>query len=309
MVWHVHNKYHGDNVFDQFGSLPHPMQKYVMPLIASKEGHLVPVGTAFSINHHGLLMTAGHVLSAAEQQGILVQGVDGKTKREYGLYALWVNDEQNEEGYSIGGLIPVQTVYIHKALDIGLCWLESWNYNGKPLIYPGMALDITPPSIGSHVCGFGYHAMKVKSQGDIDSSRSDVEYAQETVITTGSVMEAHQQYRDSAMLSFPCFRVDARFDHGMSGGPIINESGRVCGVICDAFDAADPEYISYGSLIWPALGMSVDIRFVADSPVARLQFLELVKRRIIRCEGPLDKLIVGQDFLSFPDIGAAPVQS
>ena len=34
------------------------------------------------------------------------------------------------------------------------------------------------------------------------------------------------------MLPFPCYHVGARFDAGMSGGPVFDEYGSLCGLVC-----------------------------------------------------------------------------
>ena len=61
--------------------------------------------------------------------------------------------------------------------------------------------------------------------------------------------------RDSAMLSFPCYEVNARFDHGMSGGIIVDESGALCGLICCSLPAGNPEdyAVSRVKTLWPML--------------------------------------------------------
>jgi hypothetical protein len=82
-----------------------------------------------------------------------------------------------------------------------------------------------------------------------------INYAQQTAISSGSILEVHPLYRDRGLLSFPCFRTDAVFNHGMSGGPIFDEAGNVIGVVCSG--ETDSSY-SYGSLIWPIFGAQID---------------------------------------------------
>jgi hypothetical protein len=38
------------------------------------------------------------------------------------------------------------------------------------------------------------------------------------------------------MLNFPCFEVHAKFAHGMSGGIVVDEDGRLCGLVCAGID-------------------------------------------------------------------------
>ena len=57
------------------------------------------------------------------------------------------------------------------------------------------------------------------------------------------------------MLSFPCYEVNARFDHGMSGGIVVDESGALCGLICCSLPACNPEdyAVSRVKTLWPML--------------------------------------------------------
>lgn len=89
--------------------------------------------------------------------------------------------------------------------------------------------------------------------------------------------------RDSARLPFPCFHTNARFDHGMSGGPIINERGDVRGVVCSSFPLVEdnPEYISYGSLIWPALGTSIEVAMSEGARPEMLLVYDLIERGFV----------------------------
>jgi hypothetical protein len=57
------------------------------------------------------------------------------------------------------------------------------------------------------------------------------------------------------MLSFPCYEVNARFDHGMSGGLVVDESGALCGLICASLPGRTPEEeaVSHVTTLWPML--------------------------------------------------------
>jgi hypothetical protein len=62
------------------------------------------------------------------------------------------------------------------------------------------------------------------------------------------------------MLPFPCFEVEARFDGGMSSGPVFDETGAVCGIICSGIDGAHESGapVSYVTTIWPIFGMIIN---------------------------------------------------
>ena len=56
-----------------------------------------------------------------------------------------------------------------------------------------------------------------------------------------------RQGRDRLILPTACFETSARFDPGMSGGPVSDEEGAVCGVIASGvdYDSGDPGFTSY----------------------------------------------------------------
>ena len=72
--------------------------------------------------------------------------------------------------------------------------------------------------------------------------------------SSGIVTQVFEEYRDTSFLHFPCFEIDARFDGGMSGGPVFNSVGHCCGVVCASLPLPDGEHVSYASTLWPALG-------------------------------------------------------
>ena len=71
----------------------------------------------------------------------------------------------------------------------------------------------------------------------------------------GEVKRIYSTRRDSAMLSFPCYEVNARFDPGMSGGIVVDGSGALCGLICSSLPGDSPEEqaISHVTTLWPML--------------------------------------------------------
>ena len=61
------------------------------------------------------------------------------------------------------------------------------------------------------------------------------------------------------MLKFPCFETNARFDHGMSGGPVLDDQGHVCGIIGTGLspEVEGVEHYSHASTLWPVMGTMV----------------------------------------------------
>jgi hypothetical protein len=165
-------------------------------------------------------------------------------------------------------------------IDITGLVLEPAGGSLPAAIYP--RFNLVPPKEGEQVFAAG-HANTTWQP----TANAMYHVALDLALTSGSAREVHHKYRDRATITFPCFRTDARFDAGMSGGPVFNADGQVCGVICSSFPPAEPEeeHASYVSLIWPAFGLRLceakpafasSSTFVLDEAIAgRLQVLNL----------------------------------
>ena len=65
----------------------------------------------------------------------------------------------------------------------------------------------------------------------------------------------------------------------MSGGPVFNEAGLLCGLVTTGMATEDEPPISYVALIWPALGTLID--FGVAGATELLSFHELGKRGVV----------------------------
>jgi len=146
-------------------------------------------------------------------------------------------------------------------------------------------IDLAPPAIGSRIFGFGFHSSKGKVSID-GNGRMKLDIWGEPATTVGEIRDVHLQHRDTYHLNYPCFQVNARFDGGMSGGPIFSDSGKLCGIIGTNFSLHehDQESISYGITLWPIMATPLDIDICTGLPCERYCLIELAKRGIIHVE-------------------------
>ena len=256
-------------ISDNFSPLPefgHRIQQCVMTLITIADGRVIPVGTGFTIAADGLMMTAVYVIEEAIKRVASGKNVDGTIEHHLEFYALYLTAKTHGENneLTLGGLLPIHKVWYSHELDIGYCWLTCLIIDDEPLRFPILRLSTGLPKVDENILGFGYHSMKGTIIGKDKDGKILIDYNQDTAFTKGTIVEIFPIKRDSAVLPFPCFHTNARLERGMSGGPIINEDGDVCEVICSSFPLVEknPEYISYASLIWPALGTSKEISYV-----------------------------------------------
>lgn len=113
-----------------------------------------------------------------------------------------------------------------------------------------------PPAVGEVVAAFGYHSSVTKTTRNPDGSYH-LDLNDEGATTTGVVEEILPNGQPSGRFNFPCYRVAARFDAGMSGGPVFDEPGRLCGIISGTYGMPEGRPLSYVTTLWPMLRMRI----------------------------------------------------
>jgi len=273
---------------------PSPIEQSVLPVFTRVADQLVPLGTAFMIAPNGLMMTARHVVEAALATKTHRSRDDGTFYDHYELYVLYLTGELSDNPDAVnGGFLSVVRVWCSDNTDIGFCWLQTLLKNDEPVSYPTMRLSPGLPRVGEKILGVGYHKMNTTVAG-VFCCKTVVDYSQDFAHASGSVITVHRERRDVGMLNFPCFHTDAQFEPGMSGGPIFDERGYVCGVICSSMPPIenDPRYISYGSLLWIALGSSIEIASPIEERPENVTIYDLVSRGYIRTDESIGDVTV-----------------
>lgn len=269
----------------EFGS---PIQQTVMPLVTLVDGQIISVGTGFMIQADGLMLTARHVIDYALTHRTRFLNDSGEWKDSFELYAFYLTNqphEDNKEKFN-GGLWPIDFVWPTEMLDIGYCWLRKATVNEKPLTFRPVVLSFRIPKAGDQIGGFGYYAGK-GSYKIIEGEQPKGEYSHETAITKGIIKDVFPVKREEGLLKFPCFQTDAQFNPGMSGGPVFNEKGHVCGLICSSMPPTedDPNYVSHASLLWPILGTFVEVCLDQSGKTRLVSINEIIQRNLISTDG------------------------
>ncbi len=232
-----------------------PITQIAMPLVAERDADLVVGGTAVFVGPR-LAVTAMHVIDEFRSRLDGHAGV-GDHETSFGITAMMMFDDGKT-----GMLWSVRKVFGHAASDIALLALEPSSPvpSGQTLGSP--RVDLLPPRVGERISAFGYARTAARWSGGA------VEFEHDPCTAIGEVTEVHEERRDARMLPFPCFAVNARFDGGMSGGPVFNDDGYLCGIVCSsiASNAPDEDHTSYVSSLWPLLGMPVAVPLDAHAP-------------------------------------------
>ena len=278
--------------FDPVPEFGARIQQAVMPILGIVDAQLIPYGTGFMVAANGLMMTAKHVIQQAWSQRMRKFNEQDRFYDHCELYALYVTSERHadDETKHVGGLWPIDKAWFSQELDVAYCWLRSATRNSEPIRFPIFRLSPGIPKLGERVIGFGYYKME---GSELEGLLGEVlgSYSQMTAHSAGKIVQVFPEKRDSGMLDFPCFHTDTRFDPGMSGGPVCNESGYVCGVICSSMPKVedDPRHVSYASLIWPAMGIQVDVAIDGGKPEKRLVY-ELVTKGFVGTDDTINNL-------------------
>ena len=240
-----------------------------MPIVHFVNGTPNPLGTCFVISNSGLAITARHVIDEAFSKYFSAGNPNVDIPPEEALHAIYASNTLDPTtGHFIGGPLPVLKIWSNSGMDIAILQLgvPINTETGENLYLPTVKLSPGVPKVGQHIFGLGYHSMQWAA------ATNGFNVDQRLSASRGKVEEIYFPRRDSVFMSFPCFQTTARFDGGMSGGPIISESGQVCGVICSSMktDESDGTFTSYGSLISSAL---VLVTFGKDASGEREMFL------------------------------------
>lgn len=194
---------------------------------------LIFVGTAFCIASRGLWVTARHNLEGRKGADEYLENIPGSY-----VAILWVGSGVGEDVPELlGGVVPVRFMVRHPASGSDLALLGASRPN---LEFPPLQLTARLPTEDVPILGFGYPSYEVR----LDESR--IIHADNNIhASSGKVLQLFEVGRETftdldgnftGKLPTVCFETSARFDGGMSGGPVLGPTGAVCGVISSGFD-------------------------------------------------------------------------
>ncbi len=120
-----------------------------------------------------------------------------------------------------------------------------------------VGISVCPPEVGDRVVCVGFHSSTASMH---PADEFEIAWDDRVATTTGEVTEVFRDRRDLSRLPFPCFETDMRIDGGMSGGPVFDSAGRLCGIATSSFPPAseDERHASYCATLWPLLGALVN---------------------------------------------------
>jgi hypothetical protein len=236
----------------------------LMPILigVGRYGELRCYGSCFIAWGH-MAITAKHVIEDLFRTDPNI--LRGKPS-EYEYWVVQVKWHQNGHEYVVWTIDSIGT---SPHSDIAIVWLRALNDTAakyqRDQEWKAPVITFDPPPIGAEVKAFGLHTVRFEGSrvGD-DGKLQHLQLNFERSISAGLVKRHYWEGRDRGLYSFPCFEVDARFEHGMSGGLVINDDSQVCGIVCGSLPAAEAhqEHISYVTMLWPMMAIPIDARLV-----------------------------------------------
>jgi hypothetical protein len=203
------------------------------------------IGTATTLAGN-LLITAKHVLTAITDAQL---SRDGRTQINAHVaavqvfpgprYIIWDVVDGIADPVADLALLRLGTTPGRSDPDIPIVWRQ-------PRINPFC------PGLGEAIAAFGYKSSSIAVSKNA-AGGNHIDLNDDAMISTGVVREIFEMRRDR-LLPFPCYQVSARFAAGMSGGPVFDETGSLCGLVCSNIEGShlDGEPVSYATTLWPA---------------------------------------------------------
>lgn len=262
----------------------HYFSELVVRLIAiDQNGDIHFFGTAFIFQPY-LALTAKHVI---EEYFKLDLNIYRGEKISFNFWAIQIVWEGSEHNYVVW---EVQFVSLSGHSDLAILKLYPYCENAaKHTRWGTVPCTLIPPEVGDSVIGFGLHSMSFEgSRVNAEGKVEHIEMKAKASSSRGVVRAVYPQYRDRGMLPFPCFEVDAQFEHGMSGGLVINGSSEVCGIVCSSFPKTEehPTPSSYVATLWPMMAMKIDFSLFRKAPISGKQYLlELARHGVFTPTG------------------------
>jgi len=231
-----------------------------------------------------MAITAKHVVEQLLKQD---PGIASRRQAKYEYWLAQVIWEGNEHNYVVW---TIDSIGLSAHSDIAIIWLRPLDGNaGRYKKWKTVPLTFDPPPIGATVRAFGLHGVRFDgSRVNSDGKFEHIELKFDRSVSTGSVRQPYWAGRDRAMYNFPCFEVDAKFEHGMSGGLVITDDSHVCGIVCGSLPAmsSDEPHVSYVTMLCPMMAIPVDAKLVPEGDgVSRYHLQHLSEKGIFTPTG------------------------
>jgi len=232
-------------------------------------------GTGFFIAP-GLVITAKHVMEDYWKRyhyGLPFPKRKVEKETNFNVRGLQFYDNGTRRG-----LWYSEVMWVSDFTDVAFLFFKPENEDAKDyrceIIYE---LTMYAPKHREKVVSFGYPDTEVNLIQRTPALKFDCR--PRFTRSIGEVLNVHERYFKRGYVEFPSIETNARFDHGMSGGPVFNIAGQICGVVSAG---SGPTYVA---LLWPAMLTRLDIDLETGTPTEPYLVCDLLDNGSIRQVG------------------------
>jgi Trypsin-like peptidase domain len=229
------------------------VHEFVSPLIAVRHGREEFVGgTAFLIGP-GFALTAWHVIADYVERYEKLTATSKHVDISFEMLLFFSLDAGRD-------LMPMKVLrtWVSEGSDIAVLAVGIPPEREPSYRWRRPVLRLLPPKVGTPIAAFGFPESLAEDRTD----KAHINLQLHPRTATGVVQDVHHERRDDARLKFPCYLTNARFDSGMSGGPVFDSLGHVCGVVCSGMPPfhSGGQHTSYAATLWPIVATMTDVR-------------------------------------------------
>jgi V8-like Glu-specific endopeptidase len=266
--------------------LDSPITEFAISIGAYQKNEYVVSGTATFIAPH-LAITAKHVIEhywrVFKHSELKLPDSDFHQELKGNFNMIGV--QFLNKGTTTPALWNVTKLFFSRITDIVFLVMSPFSTTAREYKWRYPTIDFNPPKINSTISCFGYKDTFAEAE------HNDVKWKLDPTTSTGKVIEIHKTKRDNFSINFPCIHTNARFDPGMSGGPVFNDQGLLCGVISANLPPSEEgeEHASYAALIWPSMSTPINLKREGIKENEYYPIFDLFKNNFVKSNN-IDKL-------------------
>ncbi|MDP2644044.1 MAG: trypsin-like peptidase domain-containing protein [Desulfobacterales bacterium] len=173
--------------------------------------------------------------------------------------------------------------------DAAFLGLRPQNDAAKNFKWHRVGINLHLPKPGEKIFAAGFRHSKIDDvdEGFNQEGITVVKASLSLQTVNGTVRESYGS-KHEGHLDFPCFQCNAKFDSQMSGGPVLDESGYLRGLVCTSFefDSTDmSEPVSFVAGILPVMAIKIDRTLPELNEVSPYHVLDLARNGFLPVMG------------------------
>jgi hypothetical protein len=267
-------------IIPSFTPTPHgsPITEFALSITSLRDDDEFAQGTAVLVGPN-LALTARHVVDDYWQRYEGTTLKSGPGAGSFSLQAMQMCGPRND--LAIWN-ITKYWVTGEGGPDMAVLQLTPTSAIAAKYSSHGVTMNLIPPAIGTRISCFGYTDTLVEP-GVVDGEPGSI-FRRAGHTSTGEILDVYPQRRDRATMPYPSLHTNARFDGSMSGGPVFNESGEMCGLICSSYppSSTDEPHASFVALLWTLMTIPVSVARTDDRASSMYPFWELARDGVVQ---------------------------